>query len=289
MSIPLDSDLMRSFLAVADTGSVTLAAARVGRTQSAVSMQVKRLEESLGQPLFDRQPRGMVLTLRGEQLAPYARRVVALLEEAAVALRIKQLSGPVRVGIPHEYTGSVLPRALAAFAERHPEAEVYIRCNHSEPLAESLARDELDLIVVYDWHYVDEGELLCIDPTVWVTSRSHGQHRQKPLPVAIYYNSPWCRDFAERSLDQQGLRWRVAFECDDPGPMRSAVANGLAIAPMSRSTIPQGCRELTAAEGFPIVDSAHVLLRRNPQGSTPAIDAMAEMLHDAFRPLVEMA
>jgi DNA-binding transcriptional LysR family regulator len=96
---PLDSDLMRSFLAVADAGSVTAAAGRLFRTQGAVSLQVKRLEESLGQPLFDRQARGVVLTPRGEQLVPYARRVVALLDEAAIALREKPLVGPVRVGI----------------------------------------------------------------------------------------------------------------------------------------------------------------------------------------------
>ena len=118
--IPLDSDLMRSFLAVAETGSVTLAADRVGRTQSAVSMQIRRLEDSLGQPLFLRQPRGVALTPRGEQLLPYARRVTSLLDEAAVALREKPLDGPVRIGIPDEYAETVLPRALAAFSERHP-------------------------------------------------------------------------------------------------------------------------------------------------------------------------
>ena len=101
--IPLDSDLMRAFLAVADTGSVTAAADRVGRTQSAVSMQIRKLEESLGQPLFNRLPRGVVLTPRGAQLLPYARRVTSLLEEAATALREKPLAGPVRISA--ELTG----------------------------------------------------------------------------------------------------------------------------------------------------------------------------------------
>ncbi|NUB46125.1 LysR family transcriptional regulator [Fertoebacter nigrum] len=287
MTIPLDSDLMRAFLAVADTGSVTGAADRIGRTQSAVSMQIRRLENSLGQSLFLRLPRGVALTARGQQLLPYARRVVGLLDEAAVALRVKPLTGPVRVGIPDEYSGSVLPRALAAFAERHPGAQVFIRCDHSAPQLQALARDEIDLAVVYDWHYVEEGELLGIDPTVWATSVAHGQHLRSPVPVAIYFRSDWCRDFAQRSLDQQGLRWRVAFECDDAGAMRGALQGGLAIAPISRSTIPEGCRELTAADGFPGVDSARVVLRRNPNGSSPAIDGMADMLRAAFRPLAQ--
>lgn len=285
MQLPPDSDLLRSFLAVADAGSVTTAAGRLGRTQSAVSLQIKRLEDNLGQPLFRREARGVTLTARGEQLVPYARRITALLDEAAVALRVKPLVGPVRVGIPDEYTGTILPRALAAFAERHPGVEVSVRCDHSEPQLRALADDDLDLAVIYDWSYVAEGEVLCIDPTVWVTSRTHAQHLRRPLPVGVYFRSDWCRDFAQRSLDQQGLDWHIAFECDDAGAMRVAVENGLAIVPISRSTIPPDCRELAAEDGFPMVDSSRVILKRNASGSSPAIDGMAAMLREAFRPL----
>jgi DNA-binding transcriptional LysR family regulator len=282
---PLDSDLMRSFLAVADAGSVTAAAGRLFRTQGAVSLQVKRLEESLGQPLFDRQARGVVLTPRGEQLVPYARRVVALLDEAAVALREKPLVGPVRVGIPDEYSGTVLPRALAAFDERHEGVQVSVRVDHSSAQIAALEADEIDLGVIYDWAYVQEGEVLCIDPTVWVTSVTHAQHLRRPVPVAVYFRSEWSRDYAEHSLDRQGIDWRAAWSCDMAGGFRVAVTNGMAIAPLSRSTIPPGCRELTAEDGFPIVDSARVVLRRNPRGTSPAVKGMAEILRSAFAPL----
>jgi DNA-binding transcriptional LysR family regulator len=285
MQQPLDSDLMRSFLAVADAGSVTAAAVRLFRTQSAVSLQVKRLEESLGQPLFDRQARGVALTPRGEQLVPYARRVVALLDEATVALREKPLVGPVRVGIPDEYSGTVLPRALAAFDERHEGVEVSVRCDHSQAQMEALEAGQLDLAVIYDWSYTEGGELLCIDPTVWVTSIAHAQHLRRPLPVGVYFRSDWCKDFAEASLNRQGFDWRVAWQCDLAAGFRVAVTNGLAIAPLSRSTIPAGCRELTADDGFPIVDSARVVLRRNPRGTSTAVEGMADMLRAAFAPL----
>ncbi len=287
MQAPPDSDLMRSFLAVADTGSVTAAADRLGRTQSAVSLQIKRLEENLGQPLFNRLARGVALTPRGAQLLPYARRVVSLLDEAAIALREKPLTGPVRVGIPDEYSGTVLPRALAAFDERHEGVQVTVRCDHSEGQMRALEADDLDLAVIYDWSYVQDGELLCIDPTVWVTSVAHAQHLRRPVPVGLYFRSDWCRDFAEASLNQQGIDWRPAWLCDLAAGFRVAVSNGVAIAPLSRSTIPAGCRELTAADGFPIVDSARVVLRRNPRGTSPAIEGMAAMLREAFRPLAE--
>ena len=162
MTAPLDSDLMRSFLAVADTGSVTAAAARLSRTQSAVSLQIKRLEESLGQPLFDRQARGVSLTPRGDQLLPYARRVVALLDEAAIALREKPLVGPVRVGIPDEYSGTVLPRALAAFDERHEGVQVSIRCDHAERQLQALEEDLIDLAIDFARHHLKPSGCLLV-------------------------------------------------------------------------------------------------------------------------------
>lgn len=285
MPAPLDSDLMRSFLAVADLGSVTAAADRLGRTQSAVSLQIKRLEDSLGQPLFQRLARGVALTARGEQLLPYARRVVALLNEAAVAIREKPLVGPVRVGIPDEYSGSVLPRALAAFDEQHEGVQVSVMVGHSAAQLAALEADEIDLAVIYDWQYVQEGEVLGTDPTVWVTSVHHGQHLRRPVPVAGYFHSDWSRDYAEQSLNRQGIDWRLAWTCDMAGGFRIAVSNGMAIAPLSRSTIPTGCRELTAEDGYPIVDSARIVLRRNPRGTSDAVEGMAAVLREAFLPL----
>lgn len=282
---PLESDLMRAFLAVAETGSVTLAAGRIGRTQSAVSMQIRRLEESLGQPLFHRLPRGVSLMARGEQLMPYAQRVVGLLDEAATALREKPLVGPVRIGIPDEYAETVLPRALAVFSERHPAVEVTVRCDFTSPQLQALQDDGLDLAVVYDNGAAFGAEVLAVDPTVWVTSIGHAQHLQAPVPVGVYFRSDWCRDYALRSLATHNIRWREAFECDTSGSLRIAVRAGLAIAPLSRSTIPTGCRELTEADGFGVVDRAHVVLHRNPRGTSAAIEGLAETVREAFRPL----
>ncbi len=284
MTLPLDSDLMRAFLAVAETGSLTHAADRIGRTQSAVSMQIKRLEEALGQPLFTRLPRGVALTPRGEQLMPYARRVTSLLEEAAVALREKPLTGPVRVGIPDEYVGTFLPRALALFDERHPDVEVSVRCDFTDPQIKALADDLIDLAVVYESSDT-ASEVLGVDPTVWVTSTVHAQHLRRPVPVAMFFASDWCRDYCIRSLDMNAIAWRTAFECDTASGMRMAACAGLAIAPLSRSTIPPGCRELTAEDGFPMVDHARVVLRRNPRGTSPAIEGLAEVLRQSFSPL----
>ncbi len=284
MALPLDSDLMRTFLAVADTGSVTSAADQVGRTQSAVSMQIRRLEGSLGQVLFTRLPRGVALTPRGTQLIPYARRAVRCLDEAALALRTKTLHGPVRVGIPEEYSEIVLPQALAAFAERHPAVEVTVRCDHTASQLAAIAADELDLAIVFERVRTTEGELLAIDPTVWVTCDMFSQHLQRPLPIAVYSRAGWCNDLAFESLEKIGIDYRVAFACDPSGGLKVAARTGLAVAFLTRSTIPAGCRELTADDGFPVIDSPLAVLRHNPRGSSPAIDELAKSLRDAFRP-----
>ena len=284
---PLDSDLMRGFLAVVDAGSVTRAADQVGRTQSAVSMQIRKLEETLGQRVFFREPRGVSLTERGAQLLPYARRVVGLLDEAATALREKPLSGPVRVGIPDEYVQSILPSVLASFSQRHPETQVTTRCDFSAPQLTALSADKIDLAVIYEGYSEDEVEVLAVDPTVWVTSISHSQHLRRPLPISIYFSSDWCRDYALHSLGQIGMDYYPAFECDTSASMRSAVINGIAVAPLARSSIPPGCRELTVEDGFITIDNARVVLHRNPAGTSPAIDAMVATLRDAFCPLAD--
>lgn len=279
---PLDSDLLRTFVAVAETGNFTRAAEQAGRTQSAVSMQMKKLEAMVGDPLFERGSRGVVLTRRGGELIDNARRVILLLDETAAAMTAPPLDGPVRIGIPEEYGHSILSRALSAFSRRHAQVEVTVKYAHSASQMQALAAGDLDLAVVFEWQDIPGGEVLMHDPTVWVTSVLHPMHEERPVPIALYNRAGWCRDFAIKSLEQRGLVHRVAFTSDTTGGLKLAVNSGLAIAPISRSNIPDGCRELTAADGFGDIDSSNVVLRRNPLASGEAIDGMADAIREAF-------
>lgn len=285
MSGSLDGDLLRTFLVVAETGNLTRAGDLVGRTQSTISIQLRRLEESVGAMLFERGARGVALTGAGSRLVPYAERIVGLMDETAIAMRSKPLDGPVRIGIPEEYGQSVLPRALAAFSDRHPAVEVTVKCGYSRQQMEALANNSLDLAIVFDWSRHTAGEVLCVDPTVWVTSLAYGLHERTPLAVAVYERSSWSRDFALRSLEQHGIDYRIAFTSDTHGGLKMAVSAGLGVTAMSRSTIPADCRELTAADGFPVIDSSRVVLRRNTRRSSEAIEALADMIREAFLPL----
>ena len=282
MRTPLDSDLLRTFVAVTETGNFTRAGSKAGRTQSAVSMQIKKLEEIVGGTLFERGSRGVVLTKRGADLIENARRIVTMLDETAAAMRAPPLDGPVRIGIPEEYGHAILSRALSAFSRLHAQVEVTVRYAHSPAQMQALADGELDLAVVFEWQDFGGGEVLMQDPTVWVTSMLHPVHEERPVPIALYSRDGWCRDFAMRSLEQRGLNHRIAYMSDTTGGLKLAVTSGLAIAPISRSNIPAGCRELTAADGFGDIDSSNVVLRRNPLAVGEAIDGMAEAIREAF-------
>lgn len=286
MPAPLDSDLLRHFLAVARSGSVSRAAETVGRTQSAVSMQVRRLEELVGGALFERLPRGVALTPRGRELLPYAERVQALLREAAERMAGERMAGTVRIGIVDEYVESIVPSIIGAFNADHPDVEVSVYCDFSARQVEALHQDLIDIAVIYDWDGGAGGEVICHDPTVWITSVAHGTHEGRPVPVGLYINSDWSRDYAARSLDRTGIPWRLAFEADNSAALEKAVIAGLAIVPRARSTVPAGCRVLGAADGFPEIDASTVVMLRNERRSGAAISAMADALRDAFRPAI---
>lgn len=279
----LDSDLLRTFVAVSETGNFTQAAGIVGRTQSAVSMQMKRLEEMVGATLFERGPRGVALTRPGSELLTNARRIVSLLDETAAALREPPLDGPVRIGLPEEYGSSVLARALGAFAKRHPNVEVTVRYGRSDANLESLAGNELDLAVVFDARPTPEGEVMMTDPTVWVTSDLHGVHTRLPVPVALYTQPSWCMDLAIQSLQRRRIPYRVAYTSSTSSGLKIAVSSGLAVAPISRSNIPADCRELTAADGFGEIDASRVVMHRGRRATGAAVDSMAAAIRDAFR------
>jgi DNA-binding transcriptional LysR family regulator len=282
MGVHLDSDLLRTFVAVAETGNFTRAADQVRRTQSAVSMQIKRLEETVGAALFERGPRGVLLTRKGSELIANARRIVALLDETAASLHTAPLDGPVRIGIPEEYSYAILSRALNAFSRRHPKVEITVRYAHSASQKAAIESGELDLAVVFEWQDNSDGEVLMRDPTVWATSTLHCAHEETPLPVALYSRAGWCKDFAIKSLEQRSLAYRIAYTSDTTGGLKLAVASGLAVAPVSRSNIPADCRELTAADGFGDIDSSNVVLHRAAGARSEAIDGMAKAIREAF-------
>ena len=279
MTVKLESELLRTFLAVADSGNFTHAGEIVGRTQSAISLQIKRLEDGIGSALFDRGSRGVELTAQGHRLLINARRVVALLDETADLMRAPDLRGTVRIGIPIEYGNSILPKILGRFDMMHPDVEVTVQYGSSAVNVDALEKGELDLAVVFEPAQETQHERLMVDPTVWVTSALHDTHRRRPVPVAMYPSHRWCRDLAIASLERRSTEFRIAYLSDSSNGLAASVASGLAIAPLSRSSIPSDCRELSQEDGYDIIDVSNVVLR----GSGRATDSVAKGMVNAIR------
>ncbi|NNE23373.1 MAG: LysR family transcriptional regulator [Rhizobiales bacterium] len=278
----LDSDLLRTFVAIAETGSFTSAADSVSRTQSAVSMQMKRLEDVVGERLFVREARGVSLTGPGDRLLMDSRRIIALLDQTKSALRGEQLNGLVRVGLPDEYGLTMLPNVLGKFATSHPDVDVTVRCGNSDELNDALNAGDLDLAVLFEEQVRPDSEILTADPTVWATSRIYCMHELDPVPVAVYELDCWCRDWALKSLEQQGVNYRIAFTSDNHEGLQSAVRAGLAIAPLSRSNIPEDCRELTKDDGYWNFLTSNVVLRYRPRLMSAVADSMSMAIREAF-------
>lgn len=284
IKMPLDTDHLRTFVAVCDTGHFTGAAARLGRTQSAISVQMRRLEEDVGKQLFDRNPRGVTLTADGDTLLPYARRIMMLLEETTAALNQPRLEGTVRIGVPEEYGQPVLARALSAFVSTHPNVEISMRHARSADQVAALAADDIDLAVIFEWEEFSEGVTLISDPTVWTVSELHKVHEERPLPIALYDNSAgWGRQSAIDWLRRHRVDYRIACQSRTTGGLKLAVSAGIAVAPISRSNIPLHCRELTAEEGFGRIDASRLVLRKRLSSSAEAVDGMARAIREAFQ------
>ena len=194
----LDTDQLRSFAAIVDTGSFTRAAERVNKTQSAVSMQIRRLEEQLGRPLFVKAGRGVKLTDDGEKLVDYARQMLQIEAAAFASVSGKSLAGRIRFGIPDDYAENFLPEIVTRFTRRHPLVEISVVCDQTAVLRDRVAARELDMAVVTECS--GAAEVLREEPLLWVTGASSRAHERRPLPLALSSpNCSWRRSATSRS------------------------------------------------------------------------------------------
>ena len=278
MSAQLDPDLLRTFVAIVDAGGFTQAAKQVHRTQSAVSMQVRRLEEILDRALFQRDGRGVQLSPDGEALLGYARRLLKLHDEALAALTRPDLSGLVRIGTPDDYVDRFLPEILSRFARAFPRVQVEVLCEPSVNLRRLLAEERLDLALITCTPGAETGEVLRREPVVWATAERHLAHENEPLPLALFQPGCSFREWALAALSEQGRSYRIAYTSASISGVLAAVTAGLAVTVLCRSVLPAGVRPLGVEEGFSVLPYASITLHR---GS--AVSAVAECLGGYIR------
>ncbi len=283
MNQRLESDLLRTLVAISEAKNFTKASKIVGRTQSAVSVQMKKLEEIVGGRLFERGPRGVTLTLSGEQLVKDAKRIISLLDQAVASFHSDPLDGFIRIGVPEEYGGTILPRVLSTFSKAHPNVEVTVHSASSTELKRAYDTSELDLVVTHEDASMIGGELLINDPVVWVTSDTHMQHECNPMPIAICERGCWWREWAVDTLNYQETNYRVAYESNSISGLQAAASSGMAVAILSQSQVPSDCRELTAAEGYPPLQGSNITLRQQRKSKCNIVAGMAQAIREAFQ------
>lgn len=284
----LEPDLLRAFVAIADTGSFTAAAARVLRTQSAVSMQIKRLEEQLGQALFRREARVVALTRAGELLLGHARRILQAHQEAIAAFDPEALEGGVRFGVPDDYATSFLPHILARFAATHPKVHVEVVCETSRALLARLAAGQVDMALVTQGSGESGGVLLHRDRLVWAVSRTHRVHEQEPLPLAVFDTDCIFRRYATAALAAAGRSSRVAYTSVSIAGIYAALDAGLAVSPILVSNLRPGLRVLTPEEGFPPLPAIGITLQRGDAPAAPVLERLEAHVVAAFEARSEL-
>jgi len=271
----LDVDQLRTFIAIAETGSFTKAADIVHKTQSAVSMQMKRLEERLERPIFVRDGRVSRLTDDGERLLDYARRIVKLNVETLAAFSDAELTGRVRLGVPDDYADRYLPEIMARFSRVYPGVELSIICEPSCDLVERIDADELDLAIITSTESERPAEIFRQERLLWVTSSRHPTHSEDPLPLAIGRQTCAWRKVATERLDSLGRPYRVLFTSGNAGAISAAVLAGLAVSVFPESALRPGMRVLSVADGFPELPFARIGLLRSPHDGSALTDALA--------------
>ena len=277
MKADLDIDLLRSFVAVAESKHFTRAAERLNRVQSAVSMQVKRLEAVVGAKLFDRTKRSVKLTDAGEQLWSYAQQMLRLQEEALSSFGKAALTGRVRLGAT-DTSMCYLPQILPRFAQVHPLTELEIRCDRSWEALDALDAGEVDLALVTQPCGRRGGQVVCREALIWALARGSAASYQAPLPLAIF--APGCiyRDAALKALDDAGRNWRHAYSSPSRSGLDVAVAAGLAVTIVPQSALTPALRPVDAAAGLPPLPDIEILLFRRAKETSAAVASLAEVL-----------
>jgi DNA-binding transcriptional LysR family regulator len=282
----LDLDLLRALVAVADQGSFTRAARVLHRTQSAVSMQIARLEDRLGAELLDRGGGGgAVPTPAGAALLGTARQMLRLEAEAVGRVRDHAAAGRVRVGVMEDYGGLVLPGMLAAFARAYPRIAIEMETGLTRGMPARLGRD-FDLVLAM--HPADDGaggERLCGDRAVWAAAPGWRPPHREPLPLALYPVGCLFREWATAALDRADRSWRLAYVAEGQAAVEAIAAEGLAVAVVKAGTFPARLARPDPAMGLPELPRADIRLHRAPGrdgADGRAADLLAGHLAAAF-------
>jgi DNA-binding transcriptional LysR family regulator len=278
----LDLDVLRTFVAIAETGSFTAAAGAVFRTPSAVSMQIKKLEDILGRAVFVRDARSVTLTTDGEMLLGYARRMLAINREAVSKFIVPDIVGVVRLGSPDDYGERVLPQVLKRFSQTHPSIAVDVTIDQSANLKRRMDDRSLDItLVTNSYRNLGSAEVLLTEPIVWAGAKGGCAHMREPLPVSLWEEGCVWRAGALDALGREGRNYRVAYMSAHTAGQRAAIMADLAVAPLPKSFLGDDMVQLSPKDGMPDMGTYNLAMIVAPDASAP-VKAVADHIRATF-------
>ncbi|QHL90137.1 LysR family transcriptional regulator [Sphingomonas changnyeongensis] len=257
----LDLDLLRTFVTIADTGGFTRAGDQLGRTQSAISLQVKRLEEMLGRAVLERSSRTLRMTVDGEKLLSHARQLLRLNDEALADLLEPDVAGLVRLGVPEDFATVHLPVVLAAFTEAHPLVELEVTCDLTLNLLERFRSGDFDLVLVKREPATPlRGVRVWREPLVWVGRERTTLTDEQAVPLIVSPQPCVYRKRAIEALEEAGRRWRIAYTSTSLTGAQAAVKAGLGVTVLPREMVPTPLHALGRDSGLPPLDETEIAL-----------------------------
>jgi len=278
----LDLDVLEMVVAVADTGSFVRGADSVHRSASAVSMQIKALEESLGRPLFIRSTRSVAITAEGKTLLDYGRRMLAMRDEAWASAVRPEMKGRISIGVPDDYASSLLPPVLGKFAVAHPRVEIRVIGMPSTALVPLLKDNTLDLACITKTRGM-AGEFIRFEPMVWVGSAVRKVWKERPLPIAVFAQGSAARVAAISALQRASIKYRMSYESPSLLGLISMVEAGLAVASLAKCSVPGHLVQLSQNEGLPPLAELEIVLARSSRSARAPCDFLAEQILTELR------
>ena len=277
----LDMTALRSFVAVADAGGVTRAAGFLNLTQSAVSMQVKRLEDMLAVTLLDRSGRQVGLTAQGEQMLGYARRMLSLNDEAFLRLTTDVHEGEVVLGVPHDIVHPAIPQVLQRFAREYPKMKVTLISSFTRVLKAQFSRGECDVILTTEDDVAPGGETLAELPLVWVGAPGGVAWKTRPLKLAYEHNCIF-RQGVQAALDEAGIPWQMAVESDSTRTIEASVSADLAVHTVLAGSEAPNVERVQHGGALPDLARMKVNIYVADPVHSPTVDALADMIRRAY-------
>ncbi|WP_210025744.1 LysR substrate-binding domain-containing protein [Methylobacterium sp. PvR107] len=275
----LDLSLLQTFVLLVEERSVTRVAQRLHRTQPAISLQLNRLEQIVGRPIFESGLRHPKLTVQGETLLTYARRLLDLHDEARAHLLSDAVSGRVVLGCPDLYAAFLLPRTLARFQAAYPAVEVTVRCTLSRQVAQAMEEGSIDVALATrmpDVHpRIPSITLLRREHLVWLGADGGTAHRRDPMPIAMLPEGNLYRDHALAALDRKGIAWRIACVSESIAGLQAMALADAAVIVLAKSVDVAGLRQLGRADGLPQMPVVDLMLWQRRPGRSSAADHLA--------------